>query len=163
MYFPQKDILEGLSQDFMKEFTNNTIKEAHRKGHVLFREGERARFFYMLLKGCVKLTIGENGHSVYTVDHPGEAFGWSSLIGRDAYSASAVCKETTKLLKIDVEKLKDLLEKDTASGLVFFTHLSWTLGNRLLQTYRMISNALQVDISSSVGTGQLQESETTFA
>jgi CRP-like cAMP-binding protein len=161
MYFKQTDLLEGLSQDFMKEFMNNTVKESHNKGHFLFREGKRAAHFYMLLKGCVKLRVGENGHTVYTVDQPGEAFGWSSLLGRDVYSTSAECKETTKLLKIDVEKLKEILEKDPANGLVFFRHLAGTLGNRLLQTYKMISTSFQTKIPTSFGTGQVLESETT--
>ena len=69
----------------------------------------------------------------------------------------------TKLLKMDVKKLNEILEKDPANGIVFFRHLAWTLGNRLIQTYKMISNAFQVDTSSSFGTGQVLESETTTA
>ena len=120
MYFEQADLFRELSKDFVKEFMDIMTKESHRKGYFLFREGNKARYFYILLKGCVKLSIGETGHTVYTADHPGEAFGWSSLVGRDVYSASAECKEPTKLLKIDRQKLQKILEKDPANGLIFF-------------------------------------------
>ena len=163
MYFQQADLLRGMGKEFLKQFMDNTIKESHRKGYFLFREGNRATHFYILLKGRVKLSIGDTGHTVYTVDHSGEAFGWSSLFGRDSYSASAECRESTKLLKIDVMKLQGLLEKDPANGLIFFKHLSATLGNRLLQTYRMVSTASQLGGSPSFGTGDVLESETMLA
>ena len=162
MYFQQADLLRGMSRDFMKEFMGTTMKESHRKGYFLFREGDRARHFYILLKGCVKLSIGETGHTVYTVDHPGEAFGWSSMVGGDVYSASAECREPTKLLKIEVGKLQKIFEKDTANGFIFFKRLAGTLGNRLLQTYKQISAMSQAEISNSFGTGQVQESEATI-
>ena len=163
MYFQEKDLLEGLSKDFINEFIKNTMKETHRKGYILFSEGKRASHFYILRKGCVKLRIGDNGHTVYTVDQPGEAFGWSSLLGRDAYATSAECKEPTELLKIDVEKLKKILEKYPDDELIFFKHLAGSLGNRLLQTYKMISTSFQTKIPTSFGTGQVLESETTIA
>ena len=163
MYFEQGDLLRGMNKDFVKEFINLAIKESHKKGYFLFREGNRANYFYILLKGRVKITIGETGHAVYTVDHPGEVFGWSSLVGRNAYSASAECREPTKILKFGIKKLQRILEKDPSNGLIFFKRLSGTLGNRLLQTYHMIYGASQPGISPSFGTGQVQESLATNA
>jgi CRP/FNR family cyclic AMP-dependent transcriptional regulator len=163
MYFQQSDLFDGTSEDFLKEIMGLAIKESHRKGYVLFRRGDRARYFYILVKGQVKIRIGENGYIVYTVDRSGEAFGWSSLVGRDVYSASAECRISTNVLKIDFEKLQEILEKDPASGLIFFKSLAGTLGDRLLQTYKMISVASQPEISSSFGTGQVLESEATTA
>jgi len=163
MYFQQSDLFGGTSKDFVKEFMDLAIKESHRRGYLLFRQGDRARYLYILVKGQVKIRIGENGHTVCTVDRSGEAFGWSSLVGRDVYSASAECKISTHLLKIDVEKLQKILEKDPANGLIFFKRLAGTLGDRLLQTYKMISVSSQAEISSSFGTGQVLESEATTA
>ena len=161
MYIMQKDLLTGMSKDFVKQFMDLSVKETHRKGYSLFQEGKRANHFYILLKGVVKISLGDAGHTVYTVDHPGEAFGWSSLLGRPAYSASAECNEPTKLLKFDAIHLHHLLEKHPADGFLFFKHLAETLGNRLLQTYRMIPGGPQVQASTSFGTGQVMETEAT--
>ena len=163
MYIMQKDLLSGMKKDFVMQFMDLAVKESHRKGYVLFREGKRANHFFILLKGCVKISIGETGHTVYTVDHSGEAFGWSSLLGRRDYSASAECKEPTKLLKIDAAKLHDLLEREPAYGLPFFKRLAGTLGHRLIQTYRMIAGAPEAEVMTSFGTGQVMDTESTTA
>ena len=163
MYFAQSDLLRGMSTDFLKEFMEITVKESHKKGYFLFHEGDRARYFYILLNGCVKITIGETGHMVSTADRAGEAFGWSSLVGLDVYSASAVCNESTKLIKIDANKLQKILEKEPSNGLIFFKRLASALGNRLLQSYKMVVNISQPEISTSFGTGQVIESEATKA
>ncbi len=139
MYIRQSDLLLGTSMDFVKKFMDTSEMVSHDKGEVLFRENDPALFFYTLLNGRVKLSICEGGHMVHDTRQNGEAFGWSSLIGRDVYSASAECIEPTELLKTDSKKLTKLMEDDPANGIIFFKHLAATLGNRLLESYKMIS------------------------
>ena len=139
MYIKQSELLMGTSMDFIKKFMDMSKMVSHEKGDVLFREKDPALFFYVLLNGRVKLGVGESDQMVYDVKQNGEAFGWSSLIGRDRYSASAICIEPTKLLKTNSEKLRKELDNDPANGVVFFKQLAATLGNRLLETYKTIS------------------------
>ncbi len=139
MYIKQSELLMGTSMDFIKKFMDMSQMVSHEKGDVLFREKDPALYFYVLLNGRVKLGVGESEQMVYDVRQNGEAFGWSSLIGRDSYSASAVCIEATKLLKTNSEKLRKELDNDPANGIVFFKQLAATLGNRLLETYKTIS------------------------
>ncbi len=139
MYIKQSELLMGTSMDFIKKFMDISQMVSYDKGDVLFREKDPALHFYVLLNGRVKLGVGESGQMVYDISRNGEAFGWSSLIGRDRYSASAECIEPTKLLKTDSEKLKKELEKDPANGVVFFKQLAATLGNRLLEIYKTIT------------------------
>jgi CRP-like cAMP-binding protein len=75
---------------------------------------------------------------VYNAERNGEAFGWSSLIGGNVYSASAECLEPTKLLKTASKKLSTILEEDAENGIIFFRQLAATLGKRLLETYKVI-------------------------
>jgi CRP-like cAMP-binding protein len=163
MYMKQSDLLKGLGKDFLKQVMEVAEKETHKGGYILFNEGDRAKQIYILLKGRVSLTMGETGHIVYTVDHPGEVFGWSSLVGRKGFSTTAECKETTKLLKISVQKLEKLFEKDRANENIFLRQLAALLGARLIQSYKMISNKAQADLSLSYGTGQVQESAVTVS
>jgi len=139
MYIKQSELLMGTSMDFIKKFMDMSQMVSHEMGDVLFREKDPALYFYVLLNGRVKLGVGEGEQTVYDVRKNGEAFGWSSLIGRDRYSASAVCIEPTKLLKTNSEKLRKELENDPRNGIVFFKQLAATLGNRLLETYKTIS------------------------
>ena len=139
MYIKQSELLMGTSMDFIKKFMDISQMVSHAKGDVIFQEKDPALYFYVLLSGRVKLGVGESDQMVYDVKLNGEAFGWSSLIGRDQYSASAECIEATELLKTDSEKLKKELEDDPANGIVFFKQLAATLGNRLLEIYKSIS------------------------
>jgi CRP-like cAMP-binding protein len=128
---------------------------AAHQGDFLFKEGDAAVSFYTLIKGSVRLSIGEAGRPVYSVSHAGEAFGWSSLIGRDVYSVSAECIESTTVMNIDKERFLKIMEQDPASALLFFKHLSATLGKRLLQCYEMFTASTQSPLSVSYGTGQV--------
>ena len=138
MYIKQSELLMGTSMDFVKKFMDISQMISHEKGDMLFREKDPARYFYILLNGRVKLGVGETEEMVYDIRQNGEAFGWSSLIGGDIYSASAECIEPTKLLKTDSKKLRQILETDPANGVIFFKHLAATLGNRLIECYKKI-------------------------
>ncbi|MEJ2220809.1 MAG: cyclic nucleotide-binding domain-containing protein [Desulfobacterales bacterium] len=137
------------------------VTKSHQEGEWLFHAGDPASTFYILLKGHVKLSLGETGHVVYIVNNAGEAFGWSSLIGRETFSASAECMTQTKLIKFDQEKLQKVLEKDPANSLILFKRLAAILGNRLLQSYAIISSTSPTDMSPSYGTGQVMASPET--
>lgn len=159
MYYQQSDILQGLDENFITKFMKIAKKETCTPGHILYKEGDRADHFYILLQGRVKLSIGESGHTVYTVDRKGEVFGLSGLIGHEKYTAFAECRETAVLLRIKVKEIVKLLQDNAPSGLIFYRNLSGSLGNRLLQTYKLITGASVTDASGSYGTEQLLKSD----
>ena len=157
MYIQQADLLRGMDKDFIREFLAIAMKESYNVGDFLFQRGEKARYFFILVRGHVRLSVGYSGHVVHSVDHPGEAFGWSSLVGRSYYSASAECVDPTKVLRIENEKIQKVLEKHPASGLIFFRRLAKILGDRLVQGYETMPGISQSDISLSFGSGQVME------
>ena len=157
MYLKQKDIFWAMNNAFVKRIMNVSTTKSYERKDLLFRQGDLANHFYILLKGRVKLTLGKTGQSIYIVSHAGEAFGWSSLIDREIYTASAECMTPVKLLRFDREKFLKILEEDPANGLVFFKRLAGLLGNRLLYSYEMISTTAQTGISASFGSGQIMD------
>ena len=158
MYLKQKDIFWGMDKNFVKVIMDIAETETHNEGEWLFREGDPANSFYILLKGRIKLSLGETGHIVYVVSNAGEAFGWSSLIGRDSFSASAECMAESKLLKWDKDKLQEVLNKDPDNSLLLYKRLAELLGNRLLQSYTIISSVSPAENHTSYGTGQVMAS-----
>ena len=147
MYIKQSDLLLGTSMDFVKKIMDISRMISHEQGDILFRENDEARYFYILLNGRVKLSVGAGGQMVYDVGQNGEAFGWSSLIGRDVYSASAQCMEPTKLLVTDRKNLSGVLEQDPSNGIIFMKQLAATLGNRLIETYKLIPSSAEQEYS----------------
>ena len=130
------ELFRGLSRDCIIRIMDIAIQESHDEGTCLFFRGDPAGHFYFLLMGQVKLHLGETGKVVHNVTSPGEIIGWSGLVGREAYSASAECTMRTELHKIEASKLRTIMQENPADGFVFFENLSKILGDRLLQSYR---------------------------
>ena len=139
MYLRQSDLFAGLSHYFLKEVMNLAVRHAYDADELIFRDGDPADWFFILISGHIQLRLDEIGRIVYASDRMGEAFGWSSLIGRRGYTATAVCLAPTVVLKIERERFQQLLDGDEENGRLFYRHLSAALGRRLLELYRRLA------------------------
>ena len=139
MVFKMGDFILGMGKEFALQAMEISEKLFLDKGETLFKEGDSAQHFYVLVKGSVALSLGKSGPIVYTASHPGEVIGWSSLVGRSTFSASARCLEETKLIKFDRERFLKILKKNSANEALLFKRLAEMLGNRLLQLYPTIT------------------------
>jgi hypothetical protein len=157
MYFKQRDLFGPLGKDFVNEIMNSAETESHQGGEMLFHEGDPAGWFFILLKGRIKLSLGQTGRVLYVVSRAGELFGWSSLVGRPSYSASAECMIPTSLLRFDKNRLKEIIQKDAAGGITLFQNLAAILGNRLIRSYELNISAAKDEVYASAGTGQVME------
>jgi len=151
MFVHQTDLFKEMSKLFIEELNKITVTENYAKGDLIFRVGEPAHNFYILLQGRVRMTIGENRPTITIANNPGEAFGWSCLVGFDSYTASAECLVPCTLAKIEKEKLLGLLEKDTASGMLFFRRLAAAIGQRLVGTYNTLLSGQAEEKAPSYG------------
>jgi CRP-like cAMP-binding protein len=157
MYFKQRDLFGSLGKEFVSEIMNTAETESHQTGDMLFHEGDPATGLFILLKGSIKLRLGQTGRAVYLVSHPGEVFGWSSLVGRSSYSASAECITPTKLLRFDKNSLQEIIQKDAASSITLFQNLAAILGERLIRSYELNISAAGDEAYTFAGTGQVME------
>jgi len=139
LYIKMSDFFIGMGKPFTVEVLEIAEKLFRSEGEVLFREGDAATHFYVLLKGRVKLSLGETGPVVYMVRQAGEIIGWSGLIGRTTYSASGECMEETNLLKFDRDVFLRILEKYPQNEALLFRRVAAMLGNRLLDLYPTLS------------------------
>ncbi len=149
----------GLPSSFFKELMALGDSITFKQNQIIFRQGENADFFYILVQGKVDISVGENGHTVYTVNNPGEVFGWSCALGRSEYSATAECKSDCKVVKIKGEDVIKFLEKSPEKGIIFFKSVARILVNRLLQLYRLISEITGKEAGITYGTGQITASK----
>ena len=135
MHLKMGDFIMGMGRDFATEAMDISGKMSLNEGNILFSAGDAAGHFYVLLKGQVQLSLGKAGPVVYQARHPGEIIGWSCLIGRETYSASAECTQATDLLKFDRNSFLKALNKNPANEALLFRRLAEMLGNRLLELY----------------------------
>ena len=135
MYLKSADLFLGMGKEFVTEALDISTKLSPAEGDYLFHQNEHAGHFYVLMKGKVRLSLGKTGPVVYVARHPSEIIGWSSIIGRYAYSASAQCMQPTNLLRFDRQGFLNLLEKNPINEAILFKRLAEMLGNRLLELY----------------------------
>ncbi|BBO69586.1 hypothetical protein DSCA_35160 [Desulfosarcina alkanivorans] len=139
MYLKQGDLFWGMDKGFVKEAMSATTKVNLEEGEVAFREGDPADSFFILVKGRIKLTLGEKSREVYVAYEPGEIIGWSSLIERDTLSATARCLEPTILSKVDRQRFLQILKKYPADKATLFQRVASMLGSRLVHLYPSIA------------------------
>jgi CRP/FNR family transcriptional regulator, cyclic AMP receptor protein len=155
MFLPKSDMFKDLRQEAVSEISEIAAEESHPKGTVLFSAADPATYFYLLVEGKIGLTVGDGPSSHYTVNRIGESFGWSSVVGRDVYSASATCLAPTKVMKIDRAALEKVFDAHARSGRVFYKGLAKAMGERWLDLHRMLMSGLDDAKDVSFGTGQI--------
>ena len=157
MYLKQRDLFGSLDKDFVKDIMDIAETQSHEEGEMLFHEGDPAAWLFVLLKGCVKLTLGQTGRVVYVVSNAGEMFGWSSLVGRTSYSATGECMLPTKLLRFERSKLEQIIYDDAAASVQLFKTLAAILGERLIRSYAIDFASVGEEAYTAAGTGQVMD------
>lgn len=138
MLFEKNDLFLGLSQEFL-DAVGEALESVHfAAGQEIFREGDPSEHLYMLDDGRVRLTVGKYGSVTKIVNCPGDAFGWSSLIGEGAYTATAHCLTNVRVLRISGNKMESLLEEAPSSGLQFYRRLARLIRERLTESHRIL-------------------------
>lgn len=151
MIIEESDLFRGLNPEIIHSLAESMIEEFYGKGSFIFKETYLAEHFYILEEGRVRLTVGEEGRITHLVSNPGETFGWSSLVGRDTYTASAECLAPSKVIKLEKNQLNRVFESDPSSGMLFFKRLAGIIGERLMRTYSALLSGYKGEGPPSYG------------
>ena len=135
MYIKQAELLWGLDNHFIKEFIDSAMKKTYPEGYKLFSAGDSAEFFYIMMRGSIRLSVGDEDKTTYIVEHGGEAFGWSGLVGVPKYSASAECAKESMVMVFAKDFVQSVADNDTENGMRFYRRLARMLGRRLIYSY----------------------------
>lgn len=141
----QAEFFEGLSDVQLASVADLCKETTYQQEEVLFREGHKAEYLYILAEGAVQISIQLSSRPerlvMSVIDEPGQVFGWSALVAPYHYTASALCKTDGQLLAIDGQTLKQMLGQDRAMGFVIVQRLTELIGARLSHTRIALSEA----------------------
>jgi CRP-like cAMP-binding protein len=140
MQLRQSDLFVGLNPTVLKAIMAAGTRHAFAAGEFVYHRDDPAVFLFILMEGDIRLKRGDEGPELFTIAALGEVFGWSSLIGRERHTVSAVCRRPSTVLKMGKHRLIAIFEDDPESGFVFYKQLARALGNRLLQIYDSVSD-----------------------
>ncbi len=116
-----------------------------RAGDTVFRTGEPAKDFYVVLEGQVALRLPRSdGVSVLIDDVPdGSIFGSCVCFQLDTYTLSATCTQDSRLLRIDAGTLKKLMDEDPVLGNAIQTMVSRIYFKRYIDTMNKLQSVIQ--------------------
>jgi CRP-like cAMP-binding protein len=131
--------------DLLRAEQVNALSEASqvanlKAGEEVYRKGEKARDFYLVLSGEVALRLPGRGGVSILIDEvtEGALFGTCLSLTRDRYMCSAQCTEDSELLKIPTEALKHLLDHDPRMGYAVQSHISRVYFERYMETMKKL-------------------------
>lgn len=125
-------ILENLSNEMLDLLIPHIERRHYDSQEVIFREGDRSEYFYMLKSGKVLLEkrISEKITVSIASIKPGLSFGWSALLS-DPLRLEAVCSEPSTIYTLDAAACLQLMEDNPHMGYLIFRNLIRIVQRRL--------------------------------
>lgn len=107
-------LLAALSDDIVEQLAEGQAAQSFERKTLLFRQGERAQIFYIVLSGSIKLfRLSRNGtEAIVSILHGGDTVGEAGLFLADGYPFSAEAITAVRLFPIGRGRLLDLLQRE---------------------------------------------------
>jgi len=131
-------VFGGMSKDFLSRLSRNAHEIRVEPGTLLFRGGEPAENFYMLLEGAVSIEIPAVAGPTLVVQNlaPVRVLCWSWLLPPFKWSFNARTVTQSKLLEFDGRAVLAQCEKDPAFGYEVIKRFSGLMAERLDAAHR---------------------------
>ena len=139
MIIQELDLFGGIDDSIVEEIVGVMKTESYEAGVVVFTAGDPADDFYILVTGAINLYIGGGEKAAAVALKQGNAFGWSSLAGRDVYSSTVKCAEASQLYRINKEALDRVLRQHPATGMLFYKRLAGLIGERVISCHQKLA------------------------
>jgi len=119
-------LFSGLAEEHLNTIAKIAVLKRISKKAVLFREGDVANGFYLLLKGRIKLIkLSPNGkEQILHFVQKGQSFAEAALYLNSSYPATAEALEESELLFIPREALSEALSSDPGLAMNLISHLA---------------------------------------
>ena len=126
-----------LNKEHIQKIAEITDVSHVKSGEVLFREGDKQEFIYVVIEGRIALDmfIPHRGKIRFYTAEPGEVFGWSSVtptIRQRTAGATAVVDGL--IVCINAEKLRQVCDEDHDLGYLVMRRMANVVAGRLLVT-----------------------------
>ena len=123
----------GLGEEQRREIIQISRMRDFEEGEELFREGNRATHFMILMLGEIEIIyqLGDGREVVADTLVAGDALAWSALLEPHTLTASGVARKAGSLLEIEAKELRKLCEDSTDFGYLMLKEVGKTLRDRL--------------------------------
>jgi len=129
-------LFQGFGEKALRPIAELATPQSYAPGMFIFQGGEPAHYLYVLEEGRIRLRFSEGGQVAYTLNAPGDFFGWSSLLHQSEYTLSSQCVSQVRVIRLESARVLEALERDPAAGMAFYRHLADFIGQRLFSSYK---------------------------
>jgi CRP/FNR family cyclic AMP-dependent transcriptional regulator len=124
-------------------------------GEIIFSPERSAQWAFLLLSGTVRLTVHASALpepvTLTSLETPGHAFGFSSVLGQGAHNSAAEAVTAVEAVAVDCPRLLAYLEKDPEVGFVVMTRVARAVSRRLATLRRLLLETI-IDYERPVST-----------
>jgi CRP-like cAMP-binding protein len=138
-------IFSALDPEELEFLAGAATTEQMEPGHVVFRLGERARHFYLILSGEIAIEIPAIEGPTLFLQHlkPGQVLGWSWLIPPYQWSFMARTEQPAEVIRFDGATVLERCESDPSFGYHLLRAFSAMMSERLGHARRRIMEEWQ--------------------
>ena len=134
-------VFQGISEEFLELVVPVCREEVAIKGALILKQGDPARFLYLVGEGRVALQItlerpdgSSTGPKTVASIGPREEFGWSALVKPYKSTLSATAVVPSRLVVLEGSTLLDLLNKHRDMGYLVMVNVASLIADRLAET-----------------------------
>jgi len=146
-WLKKTELFGALKESQLDILLSHSSLETFPEGKTIFRQGDEANHFYILIEGTIDLSVKTEGKFDFLsskVEKEGAAFGIPSLIEPFRYNVTATCLKLSKVLVIDAGLVKMDMEQDPRMGMEIMKKLVFIYFNRLNEMRSGVSNLVKV-------------------
>lgn len=136
------ELFVGLSDQSLAEIAALAEKKRYAPGEIIFSPERSSEWAFLLLQGSVRLTVHASALpepvTLASLETPGQAFGFSTVVGQGQHNSSAEAVTEVEAVAIDGPRFLDYLEKNPEVGFVVMRRLARAISRRLATLRRLL-------------------------
>ncbi|MCP4543506.1 MAG: Crp/Fnr family transcriptional regulator [Chloroflexi bacterium] len=129
------DMLEGLPDNALAAIANLCHEKSFSSETIIFAEGHPVNYIYLLQEGTILLFVSPTSRptslTISLLKSPGQAFGWSAVIGSGYYTAAAQAMSDVRAIALDGQALVAYLEQNSVVGYQVMKRVAHVISYRL--------------------------------
>lgn len=139
------DFLEGFPPVYLQPLAAVAKVLSVPADEVLFREGEKSPYIYVVIAGKVALEtwVAGNGATRIQTVGPGKLLGWSPILTQGPMTAQAVALTPCQLVAINAMQVLEACAENPRFGMEFMRRTAIALSRRLHATRQQLLEAYE--------------------
>ena len=130
------ELFEGLPDQALEAIAAIAEKKRYAPGEIIFSPERSAEWAFLLSEGLgppdgPRLHPARAGRRSASLETPGQAFGFSSVVGQGHHNSSAEAVTEVEAVAIDGPRFLDYLEKDPEVGFTVMRRVARAISRRL--------------------------------